>query len=73
MTRIEAAKIKKRESRIKMAKIIGAYAILFISAFSISTAYLINKENNKIRELILNYDKTKDVYSLQQDFKGGNF
>lgn len=73
MTRVEASKIKKTEKIIKMAKIIGAYVMLFISAFSISTAYLVNKENNKIRELILNYDKTKDVYNLQQDFKGGNF
>lgn len=30
-------------------------------------------QNNKIKEFILNYDKTKEVWNLQQDIKGGNF
>lgn len=47
--------------------------IEFIVVASVVYGLAMEYQNEKLRKLILNYDKTKEVYSLQQDFKGGNY
>lgn len=47
--------------------------IEFIVVASVVYAIATEHQNEKLRNLILNYDKTKEVYNLQQDFKGGNY
>lgn len=47
--------------------------IEFIVVASVVYAIAMEHQNEKLRDLILNYDKTKEVYNLQQDFKGGNY
>jgi flagellar basal body-associated protein FliL len=70
MKRIEKYKNERNKSYwISVAIVLG---ILFVVAFSVTTSILILKENNQVRDFILNYDKTKQVYNLQQDFLGGN-
>ena len=57
MKRIEKYKNERNKSYwISVTIVLG---ILFVVAFSVTTS-------------ILNYDKTKQVYNLQQDFLGGN-
>jgi flagellar basal body-associated protein FliL len=70
MKRIEKYKNERNKSYwISVTIVLG---ILFVVAFSVTTSILILKENNQVRDFILNYDKTKQVYNLQQDFLGGN-
>ena len=70
MKRIEKYKNERNKSYwISVTIVLG---ILFVVAFSVTTSILILKENNQVRDFILNYDKPKQVYNLQQDFLGGN-
>ena len=70
MKRIEKYKNERNKSYwISVTIVLG---ILFVVAFSVTTSIFILKENNQVRDFILNYDKTKQVYNLQQDFLGGN-
>ena len=70
MKRIEKYKNERKKSYwISVTIVLG---ILFVVAFNVTTSILILKENNQVRDFILNYDKTKQVYNLQQDFLGGN-
>ena len=70
MKRIEKYKNERNKSYwISVTIVLG---ILFVVAFNVTTSILILKENNQVRNFILNYDKTKQVYNLQQDFLGGN-
>jgi flagellar basal body-associated protein FliL len=70
MKRIEKYKNERNKSYwISVTIVLG---ILFVVAFNVTTSILILKENNQVRDFILNYDKTKQVYNLQQDFLGGN-
>lgn len=72
MTRIEERKLKKEAKRNKIIKYCTVYGTLFVVVSVAAFGYFVNKENDKIKKFILNYDKTKTVYSLQKDFKGGN-
>ena len=68
MKRIEKYKNERNKSYwISVTIVLG-----ILVAFSVITSILILKENNQVRDFILNYDKTKQVYNLQQDFLGGN-
>ena len=70
MKRIEKYKNERNKSYwISVTIVLG---VLFVVAFNVTTSILILKENNQVRDFILNYDKTKQVYNLQQDFLGGN-
>lgn len=70
MKRIKKYKNERNKSYwISVTIVLG---ILFVVAFNVTTSILILKENNQVRDFILNYDKTKQVYNLQQDFLGGN-
>ena len=70
MKRIEKYKNERNKSYwISVTIVLG---ILFVVAFNVTTSILILKENNQVRDFILNYDKTKQVYNLHQDFLGGN-
>lgn len=71
MKRVEKFKDKRRKSYCTgIAITLGA---LFIVGFSVTVSILVLRENRQVREFILNYDKTKQVYNLQQDFLGGDF
>ena len=70
MKRIE--KYKNERNKSYWISVTIVLVILFLLAFNVTTSILILKENNQVRDFILNYDKTKQVYNLQQDFLGGN-
>lgn len=70
MKRIE--KYKNERNKSYWISVTIALGALFVVAFSVTTSILILKENNQVRDFILNYDKTKQVYNLQQDFLGGD-
>ena len=44
---------------------------LFLVAVVFSYAYFTDKENDRIRDFIKNYDKERKVYYLQKDLFGG--
>lgn len=71
MTRMKKYREKRKISY--WANIAIVLTMLFIMTFCIVSTIVISKENDKIRKFILNYDKTKNVYNLQQDFLGGNY
>lgn len=71
MKRTEKYKNKRKKSYWISVTI--ALSIVFVIGFSLTVATLISIENRQVREFILNYDKTKQVYNLQQDFLGGDF
>lgn len=64
-------RIEKYKNGRKKSYWIGIAIILsmvFIIAFNLTIAFLISRENKQVKEFILNYDKTKQVYNLQQDY-----
>ena len=63
MTRMEQRNIKKRNIKI----LIGIVAIIYISMSSLSYAYFVARENEKIKEKIMNYDSDVKVYYLKKE------
>ena len=76
----EKIKINKIESKKELKEKTGTrislkmlFIIEFIVVASVVFGLATEVQNRRLRNLILNYDKSKEVYSLQQDFKGGNY
>lgn len=67
-----AEKYKTERQKSYWIGMIISLSILFVIGFNVTTSILIFKENQKIINFILNYDKTEQVYNLQQDYLGGN-
>lgn len=66
MKRVEKFKDKRRKSY--WTGIVITLGALFIVGFSVTVSILVLRENKQIKDFISNYDKTEQVYNLQQDF-----
>lgn len=65
------SKFEKERNKSKAISIAMLCITIFIFVATASYAYFVNKENNRIREFIMNYDKSASVFYLQQDLFGG--
>lgn len=66
MKRIE--KFENERKKSYWTGIAITLSAIFIVGFSVTVSALVLRESKQIKDFILNYDKTKQVYSLQQDF-----
>ena len=66
------SKFEKERNKSKAISIAILCITIFIFVATASYAYFINKENNRIKNFIMNYDKSASVYYLQRDLFGGN-
>lgn len=64
---------EKKRNKNKFYNIAIIYLGVFIFVAISSYAYFVHKENDRIKEFILNYDKSSKVYYLQKDLFGGEF
>lgn len=71
MSRIEKFKEQRNKDNLIRIAIMSIAGFIFVSALSYS--YFITKENTRMRNFILNYDKASTVYRLQQDYLGGKY
>lgn len=71
MSRVEKfEKARAKENTIRLCiYCVFSTIILTILFYGI----FMDMQNNKLKNFILNYDKSKEVWNLQQDIKGGNF
>lgn len=71
MSRVE--KFEKNRAKEKVTRTciycVAGTIILTILFYGI----FMDIQNSKLRDFILNYDKTKEVWNLQEDLRGGNF
>ena len=66
MTKYEASR-----KATKVQNLLIMVGSLFLVAVVFSYAYFTDKENDRIRDFIKNYDKERKVYYLQKDLFGG--
>ena len=71
MSRTE--KFKDTRSKNGIIRLGLCLLLVFISVGPSVFAIIVEKENKAIKNYIYNYDKTSDVYNLQQDIKGGKY
>ena len=64
-------KFRGRREMTKVQNAIMTCGILFVIGTLFSYAYFMDKENDRIRDFIKNYDKERKVYYLQKDLFGG--
>ena len=64
-------KYRGRREMTKVQNAIMALGTLFLIGTLFSYVYFMNKENDRIRDFIKNYDKERKVYYLQKDLFGG--
>lgn len=64
-------KFRGRREMTKVQNVIMACGTLFLIGTLFSYAYFMDKENDRIRDFIKNYDKERKVYYLQKDLFGG--
>ena len=64
-------KFRGRREMTKVQNAIMALGTLFLIGTLFSYAYFMDKENDRIRDFIKNYDKERKVYYLQKDLFGG--
>lgn len=73
MTRKERLQYLKEEKRQKTIFMTILISLIFTTAYSATYAYVIAKENERIKDKINSYNSDIKIYYLKQDIERGNY
>ena len=73
MTRKERLQYLKEEKRQKTILITILISLIFATAYSATYAYIVVKENERIKDKINSYNSDIKIYYLKKDIERGDY
>ena len=73
MTRTEKRELSKEFKKREKILLTVNLLLIFATIASATFAYVVNDENNRIKEKIYEYNPDSKIYYLKQDIEGGKY